>query len=339
MAGAIGAILALVTSCSCWSACSLTPLLIDVIAPGFQGPKRELTIRLVRDPVSRRRPAGAVGLVPRHSQQPSPVLPLLHGAGDLERRHDCDAGRGSAARQRDLDRLAVLLAWGSVVGQRAAFRRAAARRCCAGEALRVRLDRLGRTSATVIREFGPVFVSRGVVQISAYIDAMLASLLPTRRGGRPRQRTAALHAAGEPVRHVGLGRGTAGHVERGRQRRTRWRRTCGGGSTGGLRQIAFFIVPSAMAFLALGRRDRGGGARKRGGSAATIRSTSGAFSPARPSAARVDAGRLYSSTYYALRDTRTPLRYAIVRVSLTTALGYVAPSRSRAGSGSNRAGA
>ena len=34
-------------------------------------------------------------------------------------------------------------------------------------------------------------------------------------------------------------------------------------------------------------------------------------------------GRLYSSTYYALRDTRTPLRYAIVRVILTTVLGYL----------------
>ena len=34
-------------------------------------------------------------------------------------------------------------------------------------------------------------------------------------------------------------------------------------------------------------------------------------------------GRLYSSTYYALRDTRTPLRYAFVRVVLTTALGYL----------------
>ena len=34
-------------------------------------------------------------------------------------------------------------------------------------------------------------------------------------------------------------------------------------------------------------------------------------------------GRLYSSTYYALRDTRTPLRYATVRVVLTTILGYL----------------
>ena len=34
-------------------------------------------------------------------------------------------------------------------------------------------------------------------------------------------------------------------------------------------------------------------------------------------------GRLYSSTYYALRDTRTPLRFAMIRVVLTTGLGYL----------------
>src|SRR5256714_10119604 len=34
-------------------------------------------------------------------------------------------------------------------------------------------------------------------------------------------------------------------------------------------------------------------------------------------------GRLYSSTFYAMRDTKTPLRYAIVRVVLTTVLGYL----------------
>src|SRR5437016_14412486 len=34
-------------------------------------------------------------------------------------------------------------------------------------------------------------------------------------------------------------------------------------------------------------------------------------------------GRLYASTYYALHDTRTPLRYAVIRVALTTGLGYL----------------
>lgn len=34
-------------------------------------------------------------------------------------------------------------------------------------------------------------------------------------------------------------------------------------------------------------------------------------------------GRLYSSTYYSLQDTRTPLNFAIIRVTLTTVLGYI----------------
>jgi putative peptidoglycan lipid II flippase len=34
-------------------------------------------------------------------------------------------------------------------------------------------------------------------------------------------------------------------------------------------------------------------------------------------------GRLYSSAFYALLDTRTPLRFAVIRVLLTTGLGLV----------------
>jgi putative peptidoglycan lipid II flippase len=35
------------------------------------------------------------------------------------------------------------------------------------------------------------------------------------------------------------------------------------------------------------------------------------------------SGRLYSSTFYALHDTRTPLNFACVRVALTSILGYI----------------
>jgi len=91
----------------------------------------------------------------------------------------------------------------------------------------------------------------------------------------------------------------------------------------GLRRIAYFVVPSAMAFLALGdvvvaalfqtgrfsRADSIDVWRILAGSAVGLLAST--------------LGRLYSSTYYALRDTRTPLRYAIVRVVLTTVLGYV----------------
>jgi putative peptidoglycan lipid II flippase len=35
------------------------------------------------------------------------------------------------------------------------------------------------------------------------------------------------------------------------------------------------------------------------------------------------SGRLYSSAFYALRDTRTPLNFALIRVSITLVLGYL----------------
>ena len=91
----------------------------------------------------------------------------------------------------------------------------------------------------------------------------------------------------------------------------------------GLRQIAFFVVPSAMAFLALG--DVIAAALLETGRFGHADSVYvwGILAGSAVGLLASTLGRLYSSTYYALRDTRTPLRYAIVRVALTTVLGYV----------------
>jgi putative peptidoglycan lipid II flippase len=91
----------------------------------------------------------------------------------------------------------------------------------------------------------------------------------------------------------------------------------------GLRQIAFFVVPSAMAFLVLGDVI-----------AAALLQTGrfrhedalyvwGILAGSAVGLLASTLGRLYSSTFYALRDTRTPLHYAAVRVALTTVLGYL----------------
>ena len=91
----------------------------------------------------------------------------------------------------------------------------------------------------------------------------------------------------------------------------------------GLRQIAFFVVPSAMAFLALG--DVVAAALLQTGrfGHADAVYVWGILAGSAVGLLASTLGRLYSSTYYALRDTRTPLRYAIVRVALTTVLGYL----------------
>ena len=91
----------------------------------------------------------------------------------------------------------------------------------------------------------------------------------------------------------------------------------------GLRQIAFFVVPSVAAFLFIGRA-----------LVAALYQT-GEFrsddtllvwyilAGSTVGLLAVTLGRLYSSAFYALRDPKTPLRFAIVRVCLTAILGVV----------------
>jgi putative peptidoglycan lipid II flippase len=90
----------------------------------------------------------------------------------------------------------------------------------------------------------------------------------------------------------------------------------------GLRQIAFFVVPSAAAFLFLGKVVVGAIYETGRFSQADTRYVWGVLAGSTVGLLASTLGRLYSSTYYALRDTRTPLRYAILRVVLTTILGY-----------------
>jgi putative peptidoglycan lipid II flippase len=92
----------------------------------------------------------------------------------------------------------------------------------------------------------------------------------------------------------------------------------------GLRQIAFFVIPSAVAFLALG--DVVAAALFQTGrfTARDAVFVWGILAGSSIGLLATTLARLYASTYYALRDTRTPLRYALVHVAVATALGYIA---------------
>jgi putative peptidoglycan lipid II flippase len=91
----------------------------------------------------------------------------------------------------------------------------------------------------------------------------------------------------------------------------------------GLRQIAFFVLPSVVAFLALG--DVIVSAIYRSGRFTQADSIYvwGILAGSTVGLLASTLGRLYASTYYALRDTRTPLHFAVLRVFLTTVLGYL----------------
>ena len=92
----------------------------------------------------------------------------------------------------------------------------------------------------------------------------------------------------------------------------------------GLRQITFLVVPSVVGFLVLGDVIVAAIYQSGRFTHADVIYVWGILAGSTVGLLASTLGRLYSSGFYALRDTRTPLRFAIVRVVLTTALGYLA---------------
>jgi len=319
-AGAIGALLALSTAIIVLIGVLATPYLIDAIAPGFHGEKRELSIRLVRIlfpgvgmlVLS----AWCLGILNSHRH-----FFLSYAAGVIWNAAMI-ATMWIWGERRDQYSLSVILAWGSVVGSalQVGAQLPIVLRLLGG--LRLSLHYQAENVKTVVQNFFPVFVSRGVVQISAYVDALLASYLPNGA-------VAALANAQTlyllPVSLFGMSVSAAelpqmsGAVGSDHEVADILRKRL----DAGLRQIAFFVVPSAAAFLFLGNVIVGAIYQTGRFQSSDTTYVWGILAGSTVGLLASTLGRLYSSTYYALRDTRTPLRYAILRVVLTTILGYV----------------
>ena len=226
-------------------------------------------------------------------------------------------GRGTAQYP-----LAEMAAWGAVVGS---FLQLAIQFPTVHRLLDGAWPRLVRGSAAVamvIRNFLPVFVGRGVVQISAYVDTVLASLLPT---GAVAGLSYAQVLYTLPVSLFGMSVSAAELPEMASATGDEPERAAylRGRLESGLRQIAFMVVPSSVAFLALG--DVIVGALYQSGEF-TRDMTVYVWAILAGSAVGLLAstmGRLYASTFWALHDTRSPLRFATIRVCLTVALGYL----------------
>ncbi|HUP04665.1 MAG TPA: murein biosynthesis integral membrane protein MurJ, partial [Bryobacteraceae bacterium] len=250
VAGAVAAILALVTSAIVLLGVLATPIFIDVIAAGFHGAKRELTIRVVRILFPGAgllvMSAWCLGILNSHRKfflsYTAPVFWNFAMIGALVE----FGGRMAESN------LAIALAWASVAGSALQFGVQAPVVWRLVRRLVIRPDTASGNVREAIRNFVPVFFSRGVVQISAFADAMLAGLLPYTGAvtGLANAQTLytlpvslfgmSVSAAELPAMSSALG----DEAEIASQLRGRLNK--------GLRQIAFFIVPSAMAFLALG---------------------------------------------------------------------------------------
>lgn len=175
----------------------------------------------------------------------------------------------------------------------------------------------------VLKGFGPAVTARGVVQVSAYVDLALASLVSARAVSvlTYAQTIALLPISlfGMAISAAELPEMSADAVKSASERAAALKERL----QNGLERMAFFVVPSAVAFLLLGdvlcglllesgrftaKDSRLGWYVLLGSGVALLAQTS---------------GRLFSSTLYALKDTQTPLRLAVIRVSLGVSLGFV----------------
>jgi putative peptidoglycan lipid II flippase len=320
VAGAVAALLAVATSLLVVVGILVTPWLIWLIAPGFSGAKRELTITLVRILFPGAGllvlSAWCLGVLNSHRRfllsYSAPIVWNIAIIAAL-------IWKGPLVGEFDL---AVIAAWASVIGSALQLIVQLPMVFTLLEHFRPVLETASANVRTVITNFGPVFVGRGVVQISGYIDSAIASLLGM---GALAALTNAQALYMLPVSLFGMSvsaaelpamsSATGGTAEVAEYLRSRL--------DAGLRRIAFLVVPSAMAFLALG--DVLAAALFQSGRF-TREDSVYVWSILAGSAVGLLAstlGRLYSSTYYALRDTKTPLRYAVVRVILTGSLGFL----------------
>ncbi len=320
VAGVVATLLAMLTTVLVVLGMLATPVLIVLIAPGFSGEKREVTIRLVRILFP------GVGLLVLSSW----CLGILNSHRRFFLSYAAPVVWSAAMIVAMLIfggtavpySLAAIVALAATIGSALQLAVQLPVVLALLGRLRLSLDVASRHVREVFRNFGPVVLSRGVVQISAYIDQILASLLPT---GAVAGLAYAQLISTLPVSLFGMAisaselpemaRATGDPEEVAAELRARL--------TSGVRRIAFLVVPSAVALAALGDV------------MAALLYQSGRFTHddavyvwailagASVGLLASTMGRLYSSTFYALRDTRTPLRFAVVRVVLTTALGWL----------------
>lgn len=317
VAGAVFSLLSLVTAILVLAGVLVTPYLIDAIAPGFAGETRDLAITMVRIffpgvgllVLS----AWCLGILNSHGRfflsYVSPVVWNLAMIVSLV-----------VFRYSNPSQLAVYAAWGSVIGSALQFLVQLPVVLKLAPRIRLLAGIAGENLRIVVRNFTPAFVSRGVNQISAYVDQFLASYLPTTAvsslGYAQNLYTLPVSLFGMSVSAAELA--AMSSALGNEQEIAETLRSRIAAST---QRIAFFVVPCAIGFLVLGDVIVATIYQRGRFSYGDTLYVWGILAGSAIGLVASTVGRLYTSAYYALRDTRTPLRFAVVRVILTTALG------------------
>lgn len=316
----IGSLLFLLTSFLVILGIMATPFLIDTIAPGFKLEKRELTIKLVQIffPGTGMvvMSAWCLGILNSHRRFfLSYVAPVVWNAAII-------ATLLIFGNKTSQYNLAIITGWGLVAGS---FLQVAVQ-------LPTTLKLLGYFKFSInakishvqiiLKNFVPSVISRGVVQVSSYIDSILASLLPT---GAVSALAFAQTLYTLPVSLFGMSISASELPEMSSiigspevvHQKLRER------LNNGIKKVSFYIIPSICAFVILG--DILVAAIFQTGEF-NEKSTHVVWVVLMGSSVGLLAstiGRLYSSTFFSLKDTKTTLNFALLRIFFTTILGYL----------------
>lgn len=286
------------------------PTLVTIFVPGFEGFRFDLTVTVVRILFPMMGilvlSAWALGILNAHRRFfISYVAPVLWSAAMI-------AALLIFGGTMDLADLAIVLAWGALIGGLLQFGIQLPWVWRVERELEIRWRTRLEGVRTAVRNAGPAILGRGVVQLSAYLDTVLASFLAV----------GAIAALGYaqmlyvlPISLFGMSVAAAELPELARERQGRLS-SLRQRVNAGLEQIAFYVVPSVVGYLALGPVV-----------VAALYQTGTFGSDDTLLVYLVLAGyavgllasagtRLFASAFYALHDTRTPAKFAFVRVLL-----------------------
>lgn len=320
----IGSLLFLITFLLVILGIILTPFLINTIAPGFSGEKRLLTIKLVQIffPGTGMvvMSAWCLGILNSHRHFfLSYVAPVIWNIAIIATLIIF----GENSSQYDL---AIKAGWGLVAGSFLQVLIQIPTTLKLLKYFKISFDLKRSQVKMIIKNFIPSVISRGVVQVSSYIDNILASLLPS---GSVSNLAYAQTLYTLPVSLFGMSISASELPEMSsivgisdkdksvvyKKLQERLQKS--------VERVSFFIIPSICAFVVLG--DVLISALYQTGKftendthivwMVLIGSSIGLLAST--------IGRLYSSTFFSLKDTKTTLYFAIVRIFFTTILGYL----------------
>lgn len=326
VAGAVAGLLTVVTGVLVLAGVLLAEVLVDLIAPGFTGAKRELTITLLRIVT----PgvgllvlsAWCLGVLNSHRRFfLSYVAPVLWNVAQIAALTGAVLlVTGSLAVEADtglLGDLAVALAWGTVAGGVAqlGIQLPAVLRLARG--LRLSLSTRPPGVREALRAFGPVVAARGGVQVSAFVDLALASLLAGSAvavlGFAQVLYLLPVSLFGMSVAAAELPELSARRDDEADELRERVR--------AGLARVAFFVLPVAAMFVVAGDLVVGALWQRGQFDAQDTLTVAAVLAGYALGLLAITASRLLQSALYAAGRARVVARASLLRVGAAAVLG------------------